>query len=169
MPRDERPEDRGPAFAPVTSAELHGYHFEDLEVGMTAVYSRTITEADIANFSAVSGDINPVHLSDQFGREGMFGGRIAHGMLSASFISAVIANKLPGPGAIYMGQSLKFMAPVRAGDTVNTRLTVRELNEEKAPGGPGHDLHGGRRAGDRRRSDGQGAVARRLTRPRRCG
>ncbi len=131
MPRDERPEDRGPAFAPVTNDELHGFHFEDLTVGMTAVYSRTITEADIANFAAVSGDINPVHLSDQFGKGGMFEGRIAHGMLSASFISAVIANRLPGPGAIYMSQSLKFMAPVRAGDTVNTRLTIRELNDEK--------------------------------------
>ena len=131
MPRDEWPEDRGPAFAPVTNDELHGFYFEDLTVGMTAVYSRTITEADVANFAAVSGDINPVHLSDQFGKGGMFEGRIAHGMLSASFISAVIANRLPGPGAIYMSQSLKFMAPVRAGDTVNTRLTVRELNDEK--------------------------------------
>ena len=131
MPRDERPEDRGPAYAPVTSAELHGYYYEDLRVGMTAVYSRTVTEADIANFSAVSGDINPLHLSEQFGGEGMFEGRIAHGMLSAGFISAVIANKLPGPGAIYLGQSLRFMAPVRAGDTVNTRLTVRELSGEK--------------------------------------
>jgi len=131
MPRDQRPEDRGPAFAPVTNDELHGHYFEDLSVGMTAVYSRTITEADIANFAAVSGDINPVHLSEQFGKGGMFEGRIAHGMLSASFISAVIANRLPGPGAIYMSQSLKFMAPVRAGDTVNTRLTVRELNDEK--------------------------------------
>ena len=131
MPRDDRPEDRGPAYAPVTSAELHGYYYEDLEIGMTAAYSRTVTEADIVNFSGVSGDINPVHLSDQFGRDGMFGERIAPGMLSAGFISAVIANKLPGPGAIYMGQSLKFMAPVRAGETVNTRLTVRELNDEK--------------------------------------
>lgn len=131
MPRDQRPEDRGPAFAPVTNDELHGFYFEDLEVGQTAVYSRTVTEADIAAFAAVSGDINPVHLSEQFGKGGMFEGRIAHGMLSASFISAVIANKLPGPGAIYLGQSLKFMAPVRPGDTVNTRLTVRDLNEEK--------------------------------------
>lgn len=131
MSRNQRPEDRGPAFAPVTNDELHGYYYEDLTVGQTAVYSRTVTEADIANFAAVSGDINPVHLSDQFGKAGMFEGRIAHGMLSASFISAVIANKLPGPGAIYMGQTLKFMAPVRAGETVNTRLTVRELNDEK--------------------------------------
>lgn len=131
MSRDQRPEDRGPAFAPVTNDELHGFYFEDLSVGQTAVYSRTVTEADIAAFAAVSGDINPVHLSEQFGKGGMFEGRIAHGMLSASFISAVIANKLPGPGAIYLGQSLKFMAPVRPGDTVNTRLTVRDLNDEK--------------------------------------
>ena len=131
MSRDQRPEDRGPAFAPVTNDELHGFYFEDLSVGQTAVYSRTVTEADIAAFAAVSGDINPVHLSEQFGKGGMFEGRIAHGMLSASFISAVIANKLPGPGAIYLGQSLKFMAPVRPGDTVNTRLTVRSLNDEK--------------------------------------
>jgi len=131
MPRDQRPEDRGPAFAPVTNDELHGFYFEDLRIGQTAVYSRTVTEADIAAFAAASGDINPVHLSEQFGKGGMFEGRIAHGMLSASFISAVIANKLPGPGAIYLGQTLKFMAPVRPGDTVNTRLTVRDLNDEK--------------------------------------
>ena len=127
MPRDQRPEDRGPAFAPVTNDELHGYYFEDLKVGMTAVYSRTITEADIANFAAVSGDINPVHLSEQFGKAGMFEGRIAHGMLSASFISAVIANRLPGPGAIYLSQTLNFRAPVRIGDTVDVVVEVVEL------------------------------------------
>jgi 3-hydroxybutyryl-CoA dehydratase len=132
MPRDQKPEDRGPAFAPVTDDELHGYYYEDLSVGMTAVFSRTITEADIAAFAGVSGDTNPVHLSEQFGKGGMFEGRIAHGMLSGSFISTLIGTKLPGPGAIYMGQTLKFMAPVGIGETVNTRATVRELNDEKA-------------------------------------
>ncbi len=124
--------DLGPAYAPVTDEELHGYYYEDLRVGMTAVFSKTVTEADIVAFAGVSGDTNPVHLSEQFGQAGMFEGRIAHGMLSAAYISTLIGTKLPGPGAIYMGQTLKFMAPVRAGDTVNTRVTVRELNDEKA-------------------------------------
>jgi 3-hydroxybutyryl-CoA dehydratase len=131
-PKDDAAENLGPAYAPVTDDELHGYYFEDLKVGMTAVYSKTVTEADIVAFGGVSGDTNPVHMSEQFGQAGMFQGRIAHGMLSAAYISKVIGTTLPGPGAIYMGQTLKFMAPVRAGDTVNTRVTVRELNDEKA-------------------------------------
>jgi 3-hydroxybutyryl-CoA dehydratase len=131
-PKDDAAEDLGPAYAPVTDDELHGYYFEDLRVGMTAVYSKTVTEADIVAFAGLSGDTNPVHLSEQFGRAGMFEGRIAHGMLSAAYISTLIGTKLPGPGAIYMGQTLKFMAPVRPGDTVNARVTVRTLNDEKA-------------------------------------
>lgn len=124
--------DRGPGFAPVQPAELHGYYFEDLTIGQTAVYSRTVTEADITAFAGVSGDTNVVHLSERFAATQMFGGRIAHGMLSASFISTLVGTKLPGPGAIYMGQTLKFVAPVRAGDTVDTRVTVRELDGERA-------------------------------------
>lgn len=130
-PRDDT-EDRGPGFAPVQPAELHGYYFEDLTIGQSEVYSKTVTEADIMAFAGVSGDTNAVHLSEKFAETQMFGGRIAHGMLSASFISTLIGTRMPGPGSLYMGQTLKFLAPVRAGDTVDTRVTVKSLNAEKA-------------------------------------
>ncbi len=110
---------------------LHGYAFEDLRVGMTAVYGKTVTEADILMFAGVSGDTNPVHLNQDYAAQTMFKGRIAHGMLSASFISTVIGTKLPGPGCIYVAQSLRFKAPVRAGDTVHARVTIAKLIPEK--------------------------------------
>ncbi|MGH7006417.1 MAG: MaoC family dehydratase [Alphaproteobacteria bacterium] len=103
-----------------------------MKLGQTAVYSKTVTDADILAFAGVSGDTNPIHLSDDFARTTMFEGRIAHGMLSASFISTLIGTRLPGPGAIYMSQNLKFLAPVRPGQTVNTRATVTDINHEKA-------------------------------------
>lgn len=111
--------------------ELNGYFFEDLKEGMTAIFGKTITDADILMFSGVSGDTNPVHLNDEFAKPTMFKGRIAHGMLSASFISTVIGTKLPGPGVIYVGQTLKFKAPVRVGDTVMARATITKLIPEK--------------------------------------
>jgi 3-hydroxybutyryl-CoA dehydratase len=111
--------------------DLMGYCIEDLSVGMTAVFAKTVTEADIVLFAGISGDINPVHLNHEFATETMFEGRIAHGMLTASFISTVIGTKLPGPGAIYLKQSLNFKAPVRAGDTVRARATIREVMPEK--------------------------------------
>jgi len=107
--------------------ELHGYYFEDLEVGLTAVFSRTVSDADIATYAAVSGDTNPLHLDAEFAATTRFGGRVAHGMLSAGFISAVIGTRLPGPGCIYLGQRLKFRRPVRSGDTVVARVTVEDL------------------------------------------
>ena len=110
---------------------LYGYFFEDLSVGMQATVSRTITETDLRNFSGVSGDTNPMHLNEEFAKETPFGGCIVHGMLTASLISAVIGTKLPGPGCIYMSQTLKFMAPVRVGDTVYAVATVKELVPEK--------------------------------------
>ncbi|NBX03119.1 MAG: MaoC family dehydratase [Alphaproteobacteria bacterium] len=110
---------------------LYGYFFEDLSVGMEATVSRTITETDLRNFSGVSGDTNPMHLNEEFARETPFGGCIVHGMLTASLISAAIGTKLPGPGCIYMSQNLKFLAPVRVGDTVYAVVTVRELFPEK--------------------------------------
>ena len=112
-------------------SKLHGYYFEDLEVGMSDVFAKTVTEADIMAFAGMSGDTNPVHLNQDFAATTMFGGRIAHGMLSASFISPVIGTKLPGPGCIYVGQSLRFKAPVRAGDTVVAQCTVTKLIPEK--------------------------------------
>ena len=111
--------------------ELGGYKFEELRVGMSKTYAKTITEADIVLFAAVSGDNNAIHTNEEFAATTIFKGRIAHGMLSASVISAAIANKLPGPGAIYMSQNLRFRAPVRAGDTVRATVTVKELIPEK--------------------------------------
>jgi 3-hydroxybutyryl-CoA dehydratase len=111
--------------------DLNGYYFEDLKVGMTATVSRTITETDLRNFSGVSGDTNPMHLNEEYAKQTPFGGCIVHGMLTASLISAVIGTKLPGPGCIYMSQTLKFLAPVRVGDTVYAIATVRELMPEK--------------------------------------
>ncbi len=111
--------------------ELHGYFIEDLEVGMSAFYSRTITETDIVMFAGISGDFNPVHLNREFAEQTDFGGTIAHGMLTASLISTVVGTKLPGPGAIYMSQNIRFTAPVKAGDTITAVATVVDLNVEK--------------------------------------
>ncbi|HOE40376.1 MAG TPA: MaoC family dehydratase [Rhodoferax sp.] len=110
----------------------NGYDVEDITVGMSAEIAKTITDADILLFSAVSTDTNAVHIDEEFGRTTMFGGRIAHGMLSASLISAVLGNRLPGPGTIYMSQSLRFRAPVRPGETVHAKVTVKEVIAEKA-------------------------------------
>ncbi len=110
---------------------LHGYYFEDLKEGMSDIYGKTVTDADIVMFAGVSGDINPVHLNHEFASGTMFQGRIAHGMLTASFISTVIGTKLPGPGCIYVSQALRFKAPVKAGDTVIARATVTKLIPEK--------------------------------------
>lgn len=108
-----------------------GHCIEDLSVGMTASFAKTVTEADIVLFAGISGDTNPVHLNQEYASGTMFQGRIAHGMLSVSFISAVLGTKLPGPGAIYMSQTVRFKAPVRAGDTVTARATVTEIIPEK--------------------------------------
>ena len=110
--------------------EKHGLFLEDLAVGMTAVYAKTITDADIVMFAGISGDTNPVHLDAQFADQTAFKGRIAHGMLAASFISTVLGTRLPGPGCIYLSQSLKFRAPVKAGDTVTARVTITDVNPD---------------------------------------
>ena len=111
--------------------ERHGYYLEDLTVGMTDVYSKTVSEADIVMFAGISGDTNPVHLCQLFAEGTVFKERIAHGMLSASFISTVLGTRLPGPGCIYLSQNLRFRAPVKAGDTVVARVTVKEIDQEK--------------------------------------
>jgi 3-hydroxybutyryl-CoA dehydratase len=113
------------------SDELHGLYYEDLRLGQTAVYGRTVTEADIVLFAGISGDTNPVHINEEFASGTMFSGRIAHGMLTASLISTVIGTRLPGPGAIYVSQTLRFKAPVRIGDTVTARATITDLMPEK--------------------------------------
>lgn len=111
--------------------DLNGYYFEDLKIGMSATFSRTITETDLRNFSGVSGDTNPMHLNEEYASTTVFGSCIVHGMLTASLISAVIGTKLPGPGCIYLTQTLKFTAPVHVNDTVYAVATVKELIAEK--------------------------------------
>ncbi len=111
--------------------ELNGYDIEDLKPGMTATFAKTITEADIVMFAGASGDNNAMHINEEFARSTAFKGRIAHGMLTASVISAAIAGRLPGPGTVYLGQNLRFKAPVRPGDTVHATVTVKELIPEK--------------------------------------
>jgi len=111
--------------------DLYGYYFEDLKTGMAATMSRTITETDLRNFSGVSGDTNPMHLNEEFAKKTVFGGCVVHGMLTASLISAVVGTKLPGPGCIYMSQTLKFLAPVHIGETVYAVATVKELTPGK--------------------------------------
>jgi 3-hydroxybutyryl-CoA dehydratase len=106
-------------------------YFEDLAVGQEASLSNTVTEAVITAFADVSGDRNPVHLDEAYAASTMFKGRIAHGMLSAAYISAVFGMKLPGPGAIYLSQTLVFKAPVKIGDTVVTTVKLVELLPEK--------------------------------------
>ena len=110
---------------------LDGYDLEDLKVGMSASFAKTITEADIVLFAGASGDNNAMHINEEFAQTTVFKGRIAHGMLTASVISAAIAGRLPGPGTIYLGQNLRFKAPVRPGDTVHATVTVKELMPEK--------------------------------------
>jgi len=112
-------------------SELNGYYFEDLSVGMSATFAKTVTEADIAAFAGVSGDFNPVHINEEFAKDTMFKGRIAHGMLSAAFISTVFGMKMPGPGCIYVSQLLKFKAPVKIGDTVTAKVEVTATVPEK--------------------------------------
>jgi 3-hydroxybutyryl-CoA dehydratase len=120
------------AAAPLAKLdELRGYCIEDLRIGQTAIFAKTVTEADIVLFAGVTGDQNPVHLNAEFAAGTVFKGRVAHGMLSVGFISAAIGMHLPGPGSIYLSQSLKFRAPVRAGDTVTARVTVSEIMLER--------------------------------------
>lgn len=109
----------------------HGYFFEDLTVGMSDSYTRTITEQDISRFAEVSGDNNPVHMDAEFAATTRFKKRIAHGMLSGSFISTVVGTQLPGPGCLYVSQTLKFRAPVYIGDEVTTTVTITELNPRR--------------------------------------
>ena len=106
-------------------------YFEDLSVGMTEVYSKTVRSSDVVGFAEITGDRNPIHLSEHFAARTPFKGRIAHGLYTASLISAVIGTRLPGSGAIYISQSLKFLAPVKIGDTVDAIVEVTELNAER--------------------------------------
>jgi len=110
---------------------LQGLFFEDLTIGQSAEMTRVVGEADITAFAQVSGDENPVHLDAEYAKGTTFGERIAHGMLSGAYISAVLGTRLPGPGAIYLSQGLTFRRPVRIGDAVTARVTVKALDERR--------------------------------------
>ena len=102
-------------------------YFEDLSLGMTETYAKVVSSNDVVGFAEISGDRNPIHLSEHFAAHTPFGGRIAHGLYTASLISAVIGTRLPGPGAIYLSQTLNFRAPVKIGDTVVASVEVAEI------------------------------------------
>jgi 3-hydroxybutyryl-CoA dehydratase len=108
-----------------------GRTFDQLEVGDSSEFSKTISDADVYLYAGISGDLNPAHINEVYAQGTFFKNRIAHGMLTAGFISAVIGMQLPGPGTIYMGQSLQFLAPVRIGDTVTARVEVLEKIDDK--------------------------------------
>ena len=101
--------------------------FDELTIGKTAEFAKTITDADVMTFAEVTGDFNPVHVDAAAAAKTRFGGRIAHGMLSAGLVSAAIGNKLPGAGSIYLAQTLRFTLPVRIGDTITATIAVTEI------------------------------------------
>jgi 3-hydroxybutyryl-CoA dehydratase len=110
---------------------LSNYTYDEITIGQTATYSKLIEERDITLFAAVSGDLNPVHLDAEFAAQSPFKERIAHGMLSGAIISAAIAMKLPGPGTIYLSQSMRFTLPVKIGDTITITLEVLEKKDKR--------------------------------------
>jgi 3-hydroxybutyryl-CoA dehydratase len=111
---------------------VHTLYFEDLRVGMRETLMRTVMDEDVIDFARISGDDNPIHLSERYAAKTRFGQRIAHGLYTASLISAVLGTRLPGPGAVYISQTLNFRAPVKIGDTVVVTVTVAELIPEKS-------------------------------------
>jgi 3-hydroxybutyryl-CoA dehydratase len=110
---------------------MRGKSIDELKVGEAAEFSKTVSESDIYLYAGITGDFNPAHINEAYAQKTFFKERIAHGMLTAGFISAVLANQLPGPGTIYLKQELKFLAPVRIGDTVTARVEVAEILTEK--------------------------------------
>ena len=111
--------------------QQHGYYLEDISVGMSATFAKTITEADVVLYAAVSGDTNPLHMNDEFASHTRFKMRIVHGMLTTSLWSTLVGTRLPGPGCAYMSQEMNFIKPVHIGETVTARVTVYEIHEEK--------------------------------------
>ncbi len=108
-----------------------GFTIDQLEVGQQASFSKTVAESDVYLFAGISGDFNPAHINQAYAEQTAFKTRIAHGMLAAGFISTVLGNQLPGPGTIYISQSLNFLAPVAIGDTITATAEVVELNMDK--------------------------------------
>ena len=111
--------------------DQHGYYLEDLSIGMTSSFEKTITDKDIQAFAAITGDTNPVHLDDEYAAATPFKARIAHGMMSAGLISTVLGTQLPGPGCIYLDQQIKFRAPVFIQDTVVATVTIEDINQRR--------------------------------------
>lgn len=100
-------------------------------VGDKASLSKTVTDKDIVSFAELVGDYNPIHIDEEYARNGRFGGRVAHGALTIGLISAVLGNKMPGPGTIYLSQSIRFVRPVRPGDTITATVEMLEIDAEK--------------------------------------
>jgi 3-hydroxybutyryl-CoA dehydratase len=115
----------------MTMLTLRALYFEDLSLGMTEQMTKTVSSSDVVGFAEITGDRNPIHLSEHFAAKTPFGTRIAHGLYTAGLISALLGTRLPGPGAIYISQMLNFRAPVRIGDLVEVRVAVTELIPEK--------------------------------------
>jgi 3-hydroxybutyryl-CoA dehydratase len=111
---------------------VRGKYLEDLNVGDQAETRHTVTETDIRDFSAVSGDDNPLHLDEAFAATTAFKGRVAHGMLAGAYVSAILGTRLPGPGAIYVSQTMNFKRPVRIGDELTTRVVVAHVDDKRA-------------------------------------
>ncbi|OQB54957.1 MAG: (R)-specific enoyl-CoA hydratase [Deltaproteobacteria bacterium ADurb.Bin151] len=110
---------------------IAGKSIDKLQVGDAAEFAKTVSETDIYMYAGITGDFNPAHVNENYAKNTFFKTRIAHGMLTAGFISAIIANQLPGPGTIYLKQELSFLAPVYIGDTITARVEILELNTEK--------------------------------------
>jgi 3-hydroxybutyryl-CoA dehydratase len=116
-----------PEDVAMTLPEIQALYFEDVRLGMRESYAKHVRASDVVGFAEITGDRNPIHLSEHFAAKTPFGGRIAHGLYTAGLISAVIGTRLPGPGAIYISQTLRFLAPVRIGDTVEASVEIVEL------------------------------------------
>ena len=110
---------------------MKGITINEMKIGDSASFTKTVTDTDVYMFAGITGDFNPAHVNQVEAEKGMFGKRLAHGMLSAGFISAVLGTMLPGPGTIYMGQELRFTKPVAIGDTITATVTVAEMIIEK--------------------------------------
>lgn len=105
--------------------------YDEIQIGDSTTYTKQVTDDVVKAFASISGDVNPVHLDDEFAKTSMFGERIAHGMIAGSFVSAALANQLPGPGTIYANQSISFRKPVMIGDTLTVKLEVTEKQDKR--------------------------------------
>jgi 3-hydroxybutyryl-CoA dehydratase len=144
-----------PTHTPSSLPPLRTLFFDDLKVGMKERLKKTIAASDVVGFAQLTGDRNPIHLSEHFAARTSFGGRIAHGLYTAGLISAVLGTRLPGPGAVYISQTLNFRGPVKIGDVVDVGVEVVELTEKNRR----IRLHCECRVGDRIVLDGEGVLS----------